>query len=68
MKPRKAAVLRELSDEELVASLEEAQETLAQQKFNHALSQLTDTAYLKVLRKDIARMRTILNERQKANN
>ncbi len=68
MKPRKAAVLRELSDEELVASLEEAQETLAQQKFNHSLSQLTDTAYLKVLKKDIARMRTILNERQNANN
>ncbi len=66
MKPRKIQALKELSAEELLSSLNEAQETLAKQRFQSALSQLHDTAYLKILRKDIARMKTIINERQRA--
>ncbi len=64
MKPRKAKDLRELTDNELVSLLHESQETLAKQKFQHALKQLQDTAYLKILKNDIARMQTILHERQ----
>ncbi len=63
MKPRKAEVLKELTQEELVNALGEAEETLAKQRFQHALKQLHDTSYLKILKKDIARMKTILNER-----
>jgi large subunit ribosomal protein L29 len=66
MKPRKVKDLKELNEEELQRLLVEAQETLAKQKFQHALSQLNDTAYLSILRKDIARMKTIINERQRA--
>jgi large subunit ribosomal protein L29 len=66
MKPRKANDLRELTDIELADSLREANETLAKQKFQHALSQLQDTAYLQVLKKDIARIKTILKERERA--
>lgn len=66
MKPRKANDLRELTANELIGSLKEANETLAKQKFQHALSQLQDTAYLKVLKKDIARIKTILKERERA--
>ena len=66
MKPRKKSDLLELTPEELVSSLIEAKETLSKQKFQHALSQLQDTSYLKILRSDIARMNTILNERNKA--
>jgi large subunit ribosomal protein L29 len=66
MKPRKTVDLRELNDEDLQRLMEEAQETLAKQKFQHALSQLNDTAYLSILKKDIARMKTIINERQRA--
>ncbi|MDQ1265237.1 MAG: ribosomal protein [Bacteroidota bacterium] len=66
MKPRKTQDLRELSEEELVRSLSEAKETLAKQRFQHALSQLHDVSYLNVLKKDIARMKTIINERQRA--
>ena len=66
MKPRKKSDLLELTPEELVSSLSEAKETLSKQKFQHALSQLQDTSYLKILRSDIARMNTILNERNKA--
>jgi large subunit ribosomal protein L29 len=63
MKPRKARDLRELNDQDLIAALREAEETLAKQRFQHALKQLQDTAYLRILRKDIARMKYILHER-----
>ena len=65
MKPRKTKDLGELNEMELAQSLKEAEETLAKQKFQHALSQLHDTAYLRILRRDIARMRTIIHERQR---
>lgn len=67
MKPRKASDLRELTDIELVNLLDESSETLAKQQFQHALKQLQDTSYLSILKKDIARIKTILNERNKAN-
>lgn len=64
MKYRKSKDLRDLTDQELISTLKEAQETLAKQRFQHALKQLQDTAYLKILRKDIARIKMILiNER-----
>jgi ribosomal protein L29 len=65
MKPRKPKDLRELNEMEIVQSLNEAQETYAKQKFQHALGQLHDTSYLKILRSDIARMKTIIDEIQK---
>lgn len=63
MKTRQAKDLRELSDQDLVNLVEESQETLAKQKFQHALKQLQDTTYLKILRRDIAKMKTILRQR-----
>ncbi len=66
MKPRKAKDLRELNDSELERLLQESQETLVNQRFQHSLKQLQDTAYLKILRKDIARINTILTERRNA--
>lgn len=65
MKTRKANDLKELNEDELISSLEEAQETLSKQRFQHALGQLQNTTYLNLLRKDIARMKTIINERQR---
>lgn len=65
MKPRKAADLRELTTEELMILLEESRETLSKQSFQHALKQLHDTSYLKVLRRDIARINSILKERSR---
>lgn len=66
MKPRKMVDLRDLTTTELESLLADAQETLSKQKFQHALSQLQDTSYLKILRKDIARIKTILTERERA--
>jgi large subunit ribosomal protein L29 len=66
MKARKAQDLRQLSQDELLRSLAEAEETLGKLHFQHALSQLQDVAYIKILRKDIARMKTLLHEQNLA--
>ncbi len=66
MKPRKAQDLRELNDEELNLLYKESIETLSKQSFQHALKQLHDTSYLKILKQDVARINTILNERLRA--
>ncbi len=66
MKPRKAKDLRELSDMELKNLLDESKETLARQRIQHSLKQLTDTAGLTTLRKDIARIETLI-KRKKTN-
>ncbi|MEW6060737.1 MAG: 50S ribosomal protein L29 [Bacteroidota bacterium] len=61
MKPHE---LRQLTDEELKKRIEEHQTTLATMKFQKATSQVENTATFTLLRKDIARMKTILRERQ----
>lgn len=63
MKPRKASELRQLTTEELRQLLRETEETLQKMYFQHALKQLENTAALGTLRKDIARIKTILHER-----
>lgn len=64
MKPRKTNDLRDLTDIELQTALQETQETLSKQRFQHALRQLQDTSYLSILRKDIARLKTLIKERE----
>lgn len=63
MKARKAHDLKELTTEELVSTLREAEETLVKLRFQKALSQLQNTAYIRTLRKDIARLNSIIGER-----
>lgn len=65
MKERKAKDLRELNDDELRILLEESRESLSKQSFQHALKQLHDTTNIRVLRRDIARLQTIIKERSK---
>ena len=64
MKARKAKDLREMQTDELLKVLSDTEETLLKQNWQHSLKQLHDTAYLKTLRRDIARINTVLNERQ----
>lgn len=66
MKPRKPRDIRELTEDELYRSLSEAKDTIAKQRFQHTLGQLQDTTYLKILKKDIARLQTIIKEREQA--
>lgn len=63
MKGRKPEDLRNLADEELSRSLLDAEETFANLQFQHALGELQNTAYLSTMRKDIARIKTIIRQR-----
>ena len=58
--------LRDLPDEALEVRLAEAKEELFNLRFQLATNQLDNTARLKQVKKDIARIRTVMREREKA--
>ncbi|HXG38204.1 MAG TPA: 50S ribosomal protein L29 [Bacteroidota bacterium] len=60
----KAFELRQLSDAELQKRIQEAEENLAHLRFQKVISQLENPMKIMLTRRDIARMRTILRERQ----
>ena len=63
----KASEFRELSVEELEVKEKELAEALFNLKFQHATGQLDNTAQLKRTRRDIARVKTVLAEKRRAN-
>ncbi len=60
----KAAELRELSDEELARQLEETREGLFNLRFQHSSGALEPTSQLSVRRREIAKILTIMRERE----
>ncbi len=60
----KATELRQLGDEELVGKLREAKEELFNLRFQAATGQLENNSRLKTVRKDIARIYTLMRERE----
>jgi large subunit ribosomal protein L29 len=58
--------IREMTTVELEKRLQENRESLAKMQFLHGTSQLGSPALLRTTRRDIARMLTILAERQAA--
>ncbi|MCU0424285.1 MAG: 50S ribosomal protein L29 [Candidatus Kapabacteria bacterium] len=66
MKARKSEDLRKLNDADLTMNLKDAQETLANLRFKKTLGEVENSAYLKTLRKDIARINTIITERKRS--
>ena len=59
-----ASELRELTDEELVLRLREAKEELFNLRFQVATGQLDNNRRLQTVRRDIARIYTIMRERE----
>ncbi len=59
-----AREMRELNDIELEHRLSEAKEELFNLRFQNATGQLDNTARLGQLRKDLARIETLLRERE----
>lgn len=59
-----AAELRELTDEELVLRVKESKEELFNLRFQMATGQLDNNRRLRVVRHDIARIYTIMRERE----
>jgi large subunit ribosomal protein L29 len=62
--PNKTAELREMPDEELYARIDGAKEELFNLRFQLATGQLDNTARLRDLRHEVARIATVLRERE----
>ena len=60
----KTKELHELSVNELNAKLKELSEELFNLRFRHAIGQLENPASLKTIRKDIAKAKTVLREKE----
>ena len=56
--------LRSLSADDLVAKLKESKEELFNLRFQAATGQLTNNRRLSIVRKDIARIYTVMRERE----
>ncbi|MDK2804459.1 MAG: large subunit ribosomal protein [Peptostreptococcaceae bacterium] len=63
----KAKELRDMTVIELGSKLNELKGELFNLRFQLATGQLDNPVKLRLIRKDIARVKTILNEKQKAN-
>lgn len=60
----KISDLRNLTNDELVKRLDDAKEEAFNLRFQQASGQLEDTNRLRTLRRDIARIHTIVRERE----
>jgi large subunit ribosomal protein L29 len=58
----KSEEIRKMSVEELQTKLSDTREELMKLRFQQVTGQLSDTSRLRLLRRDVARMETILNE------
>lgn len=62
----KAAEIRKLSVAEIEEALTDARHELLNLRFQSITGQITDTSRVRAIRRDIARMETILRERELA--
>ena len=63
----KAAEVQEMDMQELESRLAETRRELFNLRFQHATGQLENTGQLKEVRKNIARLLTVLNRKQREN-
>jgi len=62
MKPVKPSALRNMSSGEIEIKLADPREQMMKLRFQQVTGQLTDSSHLHILKRDIARMLTILRE------
>ena len=60
----KAIEIREFSPQEIEQKRDELREEMFNLRFQHGIGQLENTAKLKQIKRDIARVETILREKQ----
>ena len=66
MKSVKPSEVRDLKEGEIETKLTDAREELMKLRFQQVAGQLTDTSRVRILRREIARMQTILREQLSA--
>jgi large subunit ribosomal protein L29 len=60
--------VRQLKDQEIKQMIQDEESNLLDLRFTHALKNLTNTAKLKAGKKTIARLKTVLKEREMLKN
>ena len=63
----KARELKELTKEELLKKKKDLKEEMFNLRFQHSTGQLENTARMKVLKKDVARLETVLTQKELQN-
>ena len=66
MKAEKIEEIRKMAVEEIRTKLADARDEMLKLRFQQVTGQLTDTSRVKILRRDIARMETILRQSELA--
>ncbi len=66
MKAMKVEEIRKLAAEEIRTKIADSREEMMKLRFQQVTGQLTDSSRLTYLRRDIARMETILRETERA--
>jgi large subunit ribosomal protein L29 len=61
----KSEEIRKLSVDEMKVKLSDVREELMKLRFQQVTGQITDTSRIRLLRRDVARMETIYNERSR---
>ena len=56
--------IREMKTEEILQRINEEERNLVDLRFSHQLKQLTNTAKIKNVKRDIARLKTVLQQRE----
>ena len=56
--------IKEIKTEEIIQRIKDEERNLVDLRFSHQLKQLTNTAKLKTIRRDLARLKTVLQQRE----
>jgi large subunit ribosomal protein L29 len=56
--------IKEMKTEEIVQRIKDEEQSLVDLRFSHQLKQLTNTSKINNVKRDIARLRTVLQERE----
>jgi len=56
--------IKEMKTEELTQRIKDEEASLVDLRFSHQLKQLTNTAKIKNVKRDIAKLKTVLQERE----
>jgi large subunit ribosomal protein L29 len=56
--------IKEMKTEEIIQRMKEEERNLVDLRFSHQLKQLTNTAKIKNVKRDIARLKTVLQQRE----
>lgn len=66
MKAMKVEDVRKMAAEEIRTKIADSRDEMMRLRFQQVTGQLTDSSHLRALRRDIARMETILRETERA--